>query len=336
MAVTRIANIIEPSVWNPYMLQRTTELSELISSGIVTRDSEMDILATKGSRTINMPYFKDLTGTDELLSDTTPLNVYNISTDKDVARILYRGKAFGSNELAHAVAGADPMEAIASLVASWWARREQDILISTLKGVFEDNSDNDSGDLIHTAAAEASASVKAYNDANPTVMNPIAIIDAKAKLGDNANKLTAIMMHSKQYVDLQKQNVIDMIPASDSKIQLPFYLGYRIIVDDNCPTRTGTGEGDPTVYRAFLFGEGAIARGEGAPDTPVETDRDSLQGDDILITRRHLLLHPRGIKWTENTVSDTISPSNADLILAANWDRVYDKKAIRMVMLETN
>jgi len=336
MAATRITDIIEPSVWNPYMLQRTTELSELISSGIVVKDAEMDILATKGSRTINMPYFKDLTGTDELLSDTSPLNVYNITTDKDIARILYRGKAFGSNELTTAISGADPMEAIASLVASWWVRREQDVLLSTLAGVFADNSDNDSGDLVHTAAAEASANVKAYNDANPTVMNPIAILDAKGKLGDNAGKLTAIMMHSKQYLDLQKQNVIDFIPASDSRVQLPYYMSYRVIVDDDIPTRVGTGAGTPTVYKAFLFGEGAIARGEGAPETPVETDRDSLQGDDILVTRRHFLLHPRGIAWQEDTVTDGISPSNANLALAANWDRVYEKKAIRMVMLETN
>jgi len=334
MAATRITDIIEPSVWNPYMLQRTTELSNLIASGIVVKDSEMDILAAKGSRTINMPYFKDLTGTDELLSDTSPLNVYNITTDKDIARILYRGKAFGSNELTNAISGADPMEAIASLVASWWVRREQDVLINVLAGVFADNLANDSGDLIHTAAAEAIADTKAYNDASPTVMNPIAILDAKAKLGDAAGKLTAIMMHSKQYLDLQKQNVIDFIEGSEAKVRIPYYMGYRVIVDDNCPTRAGTTDG--TVYKAFLFGEGAIARGEGAPETPVETDRDSLQGDDILVTRRHFLLHPRGIAWQESTVTDGISPSNANLALAANWDRVYEKKAIRMVMLETN
>jgi len=334
--VTRIEHIIEPSVFVPYMLEKTNELSELIQSGIVVRDTSMDILAQRGGRTINMPFFTDLTGDSQLLSDTSALETRMIGTSKDVARILYRGNAWSANELANAVSGADPMAAIASLVAAWWVRDEQKILINTLKGVFASNATNNTSDLIHTAAAEATADIKSYSDATPTVMNPIAIIDARAKLGDAANKFTALFMHSKCYTDLLKQNLIDFQKPSEGTTRLPYYLGYRVIVDDNCPTRAGTGTGTPTVYRSFLFAEGAIARGEGSPDTPVETDRDSLLGDDILISRRHLLMHPRGIKWTETTVTDNISPSNADLALTANWLRVYEKKSIRMVMLETN
>jgi len=332
--VTRIADIIEPSVFVPYMIDRTNELSELVQSGIVLRDPGMDILASRGGRTINMPFFQDLTGNSQNLSDTSPLETRKIGTEKDVARIIYRGNAWSSNELANAVSGADPMAAIAELVAAWWVRDEQQTLLNMMKGVFQDNIDNDSGDLVHTAAAEATGDVKEYNDTSPTVMNPYAIIDARQKLGDAANKFTALMMHSKCYTDLLKQNLIQFIPASDGRTKLPTYMDYRVLVDDGCPTRAGTTSG--TVYRSFLFAQGAIARGEGSPETPAETDRDSLAGEDILISRRHFLLHTRGIKWTEDTVTDNISPSNADLALAANWDRVYEKKSIRMVMLETN
>jgi len=333
MANTLIANIIEPSVFVPYMLEKTTELSALIQSGIVVRDPAMDILASTGGRTLNMPFFQDLTGASESLDDENPLTTANITTAQDVARMLYRGKAWKANELTNAVSGADPMATIASLVASWWVRDEQSTLLAILKGVFASNAQNNSSDLIMKSAAEATGDIKTYTDASPTVMNPIAIIDAAGKLGDASSKLTAIMMHSKCYTDLIKQNLIDYIPASYGTTKLPYYLGYRVIVDDLCPTRVGTTSG--TVYQSFLFSEGAIARGEGRPEVPAETDRDSLAGDDILISRRHFILHPRGIKWIEATVTYT-SPSNDDLALTAHWLRVYDKKSIRMVMLETN
>jgi len=331
---TKISDIIEPEVFVPYMIERTNELSELIQSGIVVRDTSMDALAKAGGRTVNMPFFKDLTGASQNLSDVVSLETRKIGTSQDVSRILYRGNAWASNELANAVSGADPMAAIANLVAAWWVRDEQVTLINALAGIFASNAASNTSDLIHTAASETAAGLKDYKDTAPTVMNPIAIIDARQKLGDAANMFTALMMHSKCYTDLLKQDLIDFIKSSDGQTRLPYYLGYRVIVDDGCPTRTGTTDG--TVYKSFLFASGAIARGEGAPETPVETDRDSLAGEDILISRRHFILHPRGIKWTETTVADTISPSNVDLALATNWLRVYEQKSIRIVMLETN
>ena len=47
-------------------------------------------------------------------------------------------------------------------------------------------------------------------------------------------------------------------------------------------------------------------RGEGVPVdiTPVETDRDSLASDDILINRHALMLHPFGVKFTNASVAD--------------------------------
>jgi hypothetical protein len=331
--VTRIEDIVEPEVFVPYVIQRTVELSELVASGIIVPDEQMDILAKSGGRTVNMPFFNDLTGDDEVISDTTPLSTAKIGSDKDVARIHFRAKAWSVNELAAAVAGADPMAAIADLVAKFWVRREQAIVIASLKGVFADNVANDSLDLVHRAAAEATADVVDWKGAAPTVMNPIAIIDATQKLGDQANMLTSIAMHSKPFGDLLKQELIEFVQPSGLNVKIPYYMGKRVLVDDTMPTRSGTTSG--TVYQSFLFAQGAIARGEGMPAHPVEMDRDALQGDDILITRRYFLLHPRGIKWTDSSVAGA-SPDNTELATAANWNRVYERKAIRFVMLETN
>lgn len=36
MAVTKIADVIVPSVFNPYVIQRTMQLSALVQSGIIS------------------------------------------------------------------------------------------------------------------------------------------------------------------------------------------------------------------------------------------------------------------------------------------------------------
>ena len=101
------------------------------------------------------------------------------------------------------------------------------------------------------------------------------------------------------------------------------FLNRRVIVDDGCPASGG-------VYTTYLFGEGAFAKGEGSAPKPVETDRDSLGGNDILIHRRHFVLHPRGIKWTNTTVADS-SPTNIEAEDSTNWNRVYELKSIRLI-----
>lgn len=353
MAITKLSDIISGEeelheVWKPYFIERTAEKSELIKSGIVVPDPELDTLAQTGGMLINMPFFKDLSGDDDRISDVEALGVNKITSGKDVARLLMRGKAWGASDLSKALSGADPLGAIADLVADYWNRREQVILTNVLDGVFADNAANDSSDLISNIAV---TNVAAASIPTTALIGPDQILDAKVKLGDAADKLTAIMMHSTPFTRLQKLNLIEMVPDSDGKVKIPYYLGLRVIVDDGCPKvyANGTNATNGYIYTTYLFGAGAIGRGEGNAPVPIETDRDSLAGEDYLINRRHFILHPRGIRWMENTISaDTTpytqtagqvngtSPANADLALAANWNRVYEQKNIRIVALKTN
>ena len=144
-------------------------------------------------------------------------------------------------------------------------------------------------------------------------------------------------MHSAAYTKLQKDNVIQFIPAAESKIQIPTYLGYRVIVDDGLPvTPATTGENaTPAKYTTYLFGQGVISRGEGVPAalTPFETDRDSLASTDIMITRRAYVLHPRGMAWQPASSLAGATPSNAELATGANWTRVADVKKMGIVKL---
>jgi len=316
MPATIITDIVIPEVFNPYVVERTAELSNLVKSGIIVPNAELDKLALAGGAMINMPFFTDLSGADEVLDDENPLSVNAIGTGQDVAALFMRGKAWGVNDLAKALSGADPMKVIGDMVAEYWARRQQALLVSILTGVFADNVANDSSDHVYDISGAGAGLSHITGDA---------VITAAALMGDAMLGLTAMMVHSGIYSALQKQNLIDFEPTNSQNIGFGTYLNKSLIVDDGCPESGGD-------YTTYLFGGGAIGYGEGAAPVPTETDRDSLQGDDILINRRHFVLHPRGIAFQNSTIVGD-SPTNAEMEEAAQWDRVYESKNIRLVAL---
>ena len=310
MAATKIANVIVPDVFNPYVVEKTAELSALFQSGIIRPDAALDTLARTGGTLLQMPFWTDLTGADEVLSDAAALTPQNIAASKDIARLHARGKAWGVNDLAKALSGDDPMAQIGNLVAEYWARRFQALLISTLTGAFASSSMSGN---VHDISAVTGAD--AFTGST--------FIDAAHKLGDAESKLTAVMVHSLVFATMRKQNLIEFIPNSEGVYNIPTYLGKRVIVDDSMPVTSG-------VYTTYLFGEGAIGYGEGEAPVPTETDRDSLAGEEYLINRRHFIMHPRGVKWNEASVAGEF-PTNAECATAANWTRVYENKNIRIV-----
>lgn len=305
MPKTLVSDVVVPEVFNPYVIERTAELSALYQSGIISTNPELNRLASLGGRLINMPYWEDLGGDDEVLSDVAALGVGKIEAERDIACLIARGRAWSVNDLAKALSGDDPMRAIGDLVAEYWARRQQVTLIQILTGVFGAAS---MATNTHTVAAGISADHT---------------IDAIQLLGDAKDRLTAFCMHSAVEADLAKKDLIDFIPDSQGAPTIPTYLGKRVIVDDGCPEVGGD-------YTTYIFGAGAIGYGEGAAPVPTETDRDSLAGDDILINRRHFLLHPRGVRWTDAVCAGD-TPTNVELANANNWLRVYEAKNVRMV-----
>jgi len=313
MPATRIADVIVPEVFNPYVIKRTAELSELYQSGIIQNDPAFDRLATSGGRLLNMPYWNDLTGADEVLSDQNPLQVENITSGQDIAALIMRGKAWGVNDLARALSGDDPMGAIGDLVAAYWARRMQVILLNVLAGIF--SAANMAGNLLDISQVAAPA--------EPAITGQTAV-DALQLLGDAKDRLTGFMMHSMTEASLIKQGLItqELETVNGQSVRVKRFLGKRVIVDDGCPVNVN-------VYTTYLFGEGAIAYGNGAAPVPTETDRDSLKGDDILINRKHFILHPRGVAFQDAAVVGS-SPTNLELANAANWSRVYENKNIRI------
>lgn len=333
---TRIADILVPEVWVPYTIEKAVKKNALVQSGIISPDPRLAVLASngRGGQEIDMPFFQQLSGDEEVItsgtgatnSETTP---DNLTTSKDIAVLWGRVKTWASEDWVATLAGSDPLDALATMVNDYTNQQEQQLLIKILKGVFKDNV-NDSSDLIYSAYTE-----DGNNATESNKMNADNLIDAATKLGDAAGKLTAIMVHSAVYAKMRKDNLIDFVQISEQDSRVPYFMEYRVIVDDDCPKTSGTTTG--SWYKSYLFGAGAIGRADGQIKYPVETQRviRSKTGLEEITYRRVFVLHPRGIKWTGSSKAAD-SPSNTEASYGCNWDRVYDKKNIAIVELRTN
>src|SRR5512133_1173850 len=320
MSKTLVTDVIVPSLFEKYAIERTAERSRFAASGIVLRDPAWDALTTQGGRTVDMPFWQDLSASRQLLSDSGSLTVNKITASKDIARIHNDAQVWSVNHLAKVLSGDDTMGAIVSLVSNYWSRQDELILISCLKGIFAAAS------MATNLAAIHSGSIAGQSGA--TRLNGSTFVDALQKLGDASDNLTTCAMHSATEAALKKQDLIDVIPQSEGKPALRQFQGRTVIVDDTLPVTAGAVDG--YVYTTYLFGAGAFAKGaaplDGEPlqggcgTTGVELARVPLDSDSLLINRRRYLLHPRGVKFNSASVAGD-SPTNAELETGANWTR---------------
>ena len=312
---TTLADIIVPELFNPYVINRTMELSALYQSGIIANDVEMNRLASEPAPIHHMPFFEDLLGRSEMVIEGQELTPAKITTNQDVSTTIRVAKAWASTDLSAQLAGSDPAKAIATCVAKYWDREFQRILILILKGVFAAPSMADHV-LDISGETKAAANISASS-----------FIDACQLLGDAQNQLTGVVMHSKTKSYLKRQNLISTERDSNS-VEFETYQDRRVIVDDGCPV-------DGDIYTTYLFGPNAIALGNGSPVgfTATEVDRKKLMGSgiDYLINRRVFIMHPRGVKWTNLHREHVETPTFDELSNPDNWERVYEPKQIRMV-----
>lgn len=317
---TRIADVIQPEIFTDYVIQRTMEKSALVQSGIIERNAEFDALASGANTLVNMPFWNDLDGDDETIKDEGDLTPGKITSNKDVARKQGRARAWGANGLSALLSGDDPMGAIAELVASYWVRREQAMLLATLDGIFKASN-----------MAEKALDITSETGTD-SLLDGDSFIDAGQLMGDAKDLLTGVMMHSAVEAYLAKRDLIEYIKESEGSDRIGYFMNKRVIVDDGMPYDT-----ENKIGSMYLFGSGAIAKGVGSHPNiiPTEVDRNKMSssGEDFLINRNIGILHPRGVKWTETSVAGDF-PTNAEIATGTNWTRVYEPKAIRVVKFD--
>lgn len=337
--VTRLADVVVPEIFSPYVQQMTQEKSRLIRSGAIALDDRLNGVLAGGGLTFNEPSFKDLdndsdnSSNDDPTSNSTP-NKIGSSTEIQVR--LSRNNSWSSMDLSADLAGVDPLNAIASRVSDYWTRRHQAALVATVNGMFADNAaapvgtEHVQNDMTHKVSGAAFA-------AGVTNFTAESFIDATATMGDSMEDLSMIMVHSLVYARMLKNNLIDFVADSvnGQAVRIPTFLGREVIVDDGVP-RTGG------VFDSWLFGRGALRGGMNSPKTATEVERKASAGNgggqEILYNRTEWIIHPVGHAYVGTAASG--GPTNAttanNLSHGDSWKRVFsERKHIKVARLIT-
>lgn len=335
MNTTRISDVVVPEMFYSYMAKDTVQTMAFYQTGVFRTDGELASKLAGGGRTFNVPFWKDLddeesdTASDDPDSHATP---GKLTSDTDIARRQIRTRGWSTARLAAELAGSDPMSRISARTGGYWGRQFDDIAIASVRGVFADNVLNDGGDMVNDISSDSAGAVTAAE-----LFSAEAVMDTAQTMGDEKQQLNLLVMHSVVHNRLAKNDLIDYRPDSTGKVWHSYYMGYRVHVSDRVTTVTGANR---VRYHTYLFGPNAIGWAESPVAKPIAVEEDESAGDGMgieeLWTRRQFAIHPYGIKWTDTTVSGEF-PSNAELRLAGNWDRVYaERKQIPIALLITN
>ena len=325
MAITKLSDVVSAAsmaAFTPFFNKAYHDNSVFLRSGIAATDPAIAARCAQagfGGKTVNMPFWGDLDGAENVSSDTGDIEISKISAGQDVAVITRRDKAFGITDLAVDLAGDDPMGWIASRLGAYWARRDNVKIIQTLKGIFA--SGGAGANLVYDISGETGAAA---------VLSKDTLIWAEQTLGDKKANLTAVAMNSRAEALLRTfdVNATAYRPSDATKGTLATYDGKAIVMDDNLGY-----DSQSKVAEIYLFGAGAVALNDCPSKNPFEAGRDPLKngGEDYVVSRHAGIAHVRGMKWVGTPTG--ASPSNTELATAANWSKVYDDKDIRVVKL---
>ena len=228
MSITTYSNmVIVPEKFSQYTLDRTTELNRFVNSGIATPDATVGQLINgnpQGGRFIILPQYNALDGEDDVFGEDD-VTVENITTSVSHATLLMRQKAWAKTDLAYVLGGDDPMRAIGNLLADWWNTKEQAIYMAILKGILDPTSGALKSHVNNVSTASG-------ENAKISVGNTL---DTKQLLGDHFGSLGMVFMHSATYTQLQKNQQITTEYDATLQIEIPYYLGYKVVVDDRMP-----------------------------------------------------------------------------------------------------
>jgi hypothetical protein len=357
---TTIADVIVPAIFTPYTQQLTMEKTAIVQSGVAARDDFLDNLLAGGGLTFTVPSWQDIGDPAENVSNDDPNSMSGDNATQasaEVAVRLSRNASWSTMRLATALAGADPMQSIAARVSDYWVRRLQRAVVAVANGVFAGNALADptigrSGNIGLQAAYGkqndlTNSIISSGYTAGVTDFSAAAFIDTTTLLGDAAADVTAVFMHSVVYSRAQKNNLIDFIPDARGEINIPTFLGRRVIVDDGMPNPAGdVSNGAQTaagIYHTWLVGPSAFRLGVGTPIVPTEVfrypNKGNGSGSDVLYNRVEWTIHPVGHAYIGSPASEG-GPTNAattnNLSAGGSWVRVFpERKQIKLARLIT-
>lgn len=316
----------DEEVFTGMMQEKDYWKSPIIVSGIVQQDSSiMDLIGEKGN-VATIPIYKPLdaneSGMEPLnndgLTNNTPVE---ISGDKQTCMLIQRMKAFKAKDFTKELTGADPLTLIRNKIAGYYAQVWESELMNIAKAVL--GVADLSGHVLDLATESKEIEAGTIYDAE------------QAALGDMAEGLGLIMMHSAIYTQYKKMNMVEFDKYTvngviKQEITLPTIAGKHVLVTDNFTK-------EDTTYLTYLFGEGAFLSCDKTNyENQYTTDYDpeTSAGIEKFYTKQGKVLHPNGLSLAVDNIAKE-SPTKAELGTVANWSLKYNAKNVKMGLIKS-
>ena len=199
------------------------------------------------------------------------------------------------------------------------------------------------GLMLHNLLADAPLFAAVFLLTN--LLTAANVVKAKYKLGERADQITTMAMHSNVAAYLQELGYLQVqvsggnVLANQGTVNIPpvtTFAGLNVIIDDQLTYLPGGTTGQPVKYPVYLFGQGVI--GEGVQqDMRLDTDRNKPSFQDILIADYHYSYHVVGTKWTAAGDNPTNASTSGNLANSGSWGLAYtNSKLIPIVRLQVN
>ena len=335
---TNLSDLVTRPEFLAYQREDIYNNCKWIQSGAVVRNSALD--ARAGGVQVQVPFFKPINPTEVVIQDNNTWGAggyvapEKITAGDQIMPILHRTFAYASSDLAAMGSGTDPLAAVRSYITRAVNKLRTTTLISQLNGVF--------GTALSGNALNISQSTAGATEAN--FLSASNVIRAKHLLGERADELSIIALHSDVYAYLQ---AIGALTFSTSALStggaitwggggvgltsdaVANFMGLRVIVDDMLAPTVNAGGADQ--YTCYIMTQGAVAEGV-QQEMRIEADRNILSLQDVLQCNYHYGFHVMGTKF-----AGAVNPDNAVLGTAGSWTLAYtERKMCDVVKLTVN
>ena len=310
-----------------YIREEVYHRCQWIQSGVVTRNNALDCRA--GGTRVRVPFFQVIPEIEEQIrsdalwgeSGQGYLTPKGITGDEQIMTILRRGGAWAADDISRLGTGADPLAAIQSYMVRTLLKLRTRTLLSQLDGIF--------GTALAANDIDVSQNTTGATEAN--FLSAASVIRGANALGERAEDLTVIAMHSNVYAYLQQVGALTFSTSSLAtggeivwggggvgltSNSVANFMGYRVIVDDLLAPTVNDGGADQ--YPVYLMGSGSVNEGV-QQDFRMEFDRNILSKQSVMSWDLHAGFHVYGTSW--NNAAD--NPTNAELATSGNWKLVY-------------
>lgn len=222
--VTDLTKLIIPPVFNQWVIDHLDDTNNLLTSGIITENSDIDLAAP--GVTVEIPYIKAEKKLPQPWNDIEDKTSNSIGSGSMLGMKFYETLTYGSTKLSRIISGAPTAQAIASAMVEDWTAGNMNALIKLLEGVFK-------VDQVKAAKMVDMTQVSPTN----SDFNSMGWLAARTLMGDKANVLTGIAVNSATDAMMTAEDLKDHPGTGMSSDVAPHgtFHGMIITVDDQIP-----------------------------------------------------------------------------------------------------